>query len=213
MAARPGPQRWFFDLWSRVYDLPIVQRTAYRPIHDVVLRILRDRRARAVLDVGCGTGQLISRVAETLPNGATIGCDFSQGMLSEAARRSGRPHWVRGDAAMLPFADGVFDAVVSTEAFHWFPDQDAALAEFHRVLKPRGCLLLAVVNPSTSLLSDVAYAGSRIVGEPFYWPTSEHIRRRVGDAGFRVRRQRRIFRFPGSLLFPPVLTIAERTAR
>jgi ubiquinone/menaquinone biosynthesis C-methylase UbiE len=204
-----GPNRWFFDAWSRIYDLPLVQRATYRPVHDAVLRALREFHTRRVLDIGCGTGQLAVRIHAELPAVSIVGCDFSAGMLLRAAARSDAIAWVRGDAARLPCRDGAFDAIVSTEAFHWFPDQDGALREFYRVLKPGGRLLLALVNTPTSLVSEIMHAGSRLVGEPFYWPTTAQMRRRVEGAGFEVESQQRIFRVPGFLL-PPVLTRALR---
>ena len=39
---RRGPQRWFFDVWSLVYDQPLVQRAVHRPPHDTVLAAMRD---------------------------------------------------------------------------------------------------------------------------------------------------------------------------
>ena len=207
-----GAQRWFFDAWARVYDFPVVQLATYRPVHDAVLRALRAAAVRRVLDIGCGTGQLATRIAQTLPRARVVGCDFSAGMLRRAsARSSGNrgARWVQGDAGRLPFRDGAFDAVVSTEAFHWFPDQEAALRELFRVLVPGGRLLLALVNTPARLVSEVMHAGSRLVGEPFYWPTTTQLRRQVQDAGFTVESQRRIFRIPGFLL-PPVLTCAVR---
>ncbi len=210
--AERGAQRWFFDAWARVYDFPVVQWATYRPVHDAVLRALRESPVRRVLDIGCGTGQLAVRIGETLLRTHVVGCDYSAGMLRKAAARSHRSaavRWVCGDAGRLPFADGVFDAVVSTEAFHWFPDQDRALAELFRVLTPGGRLLLALVNTPAPLVSNIMYAGSRIAGEPFYWPTMRQMLRRVEAAGFRVDGQQRIFRLPGFLL-PPVLTRAVR---
>jgi ubiquinone/menaquinone biosynthesis C-methylase UbiE len=207
--AERGPSRWFFDAWSFIYDLPFVQRATYRPVHNAVLPALHAAHTRRVLDIGCGTGQLAARIRRTLPTVDVVGCDFSAGMLQRAAARSQTIDWVRGDAGRLPFRDGAFDAVVSTEAFHWFPDQDAALAELFRVLAPGGRLLLALVNPPTALVSEVMHAGSRLVGEPFYWPTTGQMRQRVEKAGFQVESQRRIFRLPGFLL-PPVLTCAVR---
>lgn len=204
-----GPNRWFFDAWSRVYDLPLVQRATYRPVHDAVLRVLHEFRAHRILDIGCGTGQLAVRIHTEIPKASIVGCDFSAGMLLRAAARSDAIAWVRGDAGRLPCRDAAFDAIVSTEAFHWFPDQDGALREFHRVLKPGGRLLLALVNTPTALVSEIMHAGSRLVGEPFYWPTTAQMRRRVEGAGFEVESQQRIFRVPGFLL-PPVLTRALR---
>jgi ubiquinone/menaquinone biosynthesis C-methylase UbiE len=209
-AAQAGPQRRFFDLWSRVYDLPVVQWATYWPVHDAILRELRRVPGSRILDVGCGTGQLTVRIAREIGARRVTGCDFSRGMLRQAAARDGTGQWVQGDAGCLPFRTGSFDAVVSTEAFHWFPDQDAAAAELHRVLAPGGLLLVALVNAPAELVANALHAGSRLAGEPFYWPTRAQMRERLEGAGLRVLGQERIFRLPGGLLFPPVLTRAVR---
>jgi len=227
-----GPSRSFFDLWAHVYDFAPVQAAVYRPVHDAVLRALRAGPHGAVLDVGCGTGQLVRRLTRLGGGTRVVGCDYSSGMLRQAAGRlrpsrgregvaaparggaaRSRAHarnvvLVQGDAGRLPFRDATFDAIVSTEAFHWFPDQPAALREFFRVLVPGGRLLLALVSPP-ALVSEVTYLASRLVGQPFYWPTMAGMRERLEAAGFRVERQRRVFRMPGFLVLP-VLTLARR---
>src|SRR5262249_4410409 len=114
----PGAQRAFFDLWSRFYDLRPVQQATYWPVHAAVLHALRAEHATSVLDVGCGTGQLAAHAADALPDARIVGCDFSRGMLHEARGRAGPVGWAMADAGRLPFCDGAFDAVVSTEAFH-----------------------------------------------------------------------------------------------
>ncbi|MFN8601771.1 MAG: methyltransferase domain-containing protein [Candidatus Binatia bacterium] len=121
--------------------------------------------------------------------------------------------WVRGDAERLPFRDASFDAIVSTEAFHWFPDQQRAAEELFRVVTPRGLVLVALVNTPARVVADGIHAASRLIGEPFYWPTSADLRACFERAGFTVERQQRIFRLPGGLLLPPVLTRAVRPAR
>ncbi len=204
-----GPRRWFFDSWAPFYDLPWVQRALYRAPHDAVLAELRAARCQRVLDVGCGTGLLAARVRRELPGTHVAGCDFSNGMLRQARARERAGWWVQGDAGHLPFRAGAFDAVVSTEAFHWFPDRPAALAEFRRVLRPRGRLLLALVNPRFASTGRILQLASGALGEPFYWPTAREMRRDARAAGFRVERQLRLFRLPGGLLLPPVLTVAR----
>ena len=210
MPDRSGPDRGLFDLWSRVYDAPLVQRLTYRPEHDAVLRGLRRAQARRVLDVGCGTGLLATRIHRELPRAEVVGCDFSPGMLQKAREKGTQVGWVRGDALGLPFAEASFDAVVSTEAFHWFPDQRAALVEFFRVLGPKGRLLVSLVNPPVEALSRLTRIGSRLMGEPFFWPTRECMHGQVEAAGFRVESQRRVFRLPAGLILPSVLTTAVR---
>lgn len=203
-----GPQRAFFDVWSRFYDLPWVQAAVYRPVHATVLDELRAQRPERVLDVGCGTGALAHRVASEI--GATVfGCDFSFGMLEQASARTGAVRWLQGDALRLPFADETFDVVMSTEAFHWFPDQDAALAEFRRVLRPGGRALVALVNVRARGTSRLAHTVSRALGEPAQWPTRDELRQRVTNAGLRVENQRRVFRV-GGVLLPTIVTVASR---
>lgn len=207
-----GPDRGLFDLWSFVYDAPLVQRLVYRPEQDAVLQTLRARRARRILDVGCGTGLLAARLRRELPRARVVGCDFSRGMLAHAARRAKAPALVQGTALALPFADASFDAVVSTEAFHWFPDPVQALRELRRVVVPKGRVLVSLVNPPAEWMSRAARATSLLLREPFDWPTRERMGERVKAAGLELVEQRFVFRLPLPFSFPTVLTEAVRPA-
>jgi ubiquinone/menaquinone biosynthesis C-methylase UbiE len=206
----PGPKRWFFDVWSYVYDAKWVQRAVYQPEQDAVLAALRERPPAAVLDVGCGTGQLAHRMQAEFPRARVVGCDFSAGMLQQARARDGVAAWVQGDAGRLPFGGETFDAVVSTQAFHWFPDQRGALRELARVLRVDGRLLMTVVVPPFGWVRDLASSGSRLLGQPFHWMSAAELRRAAAAAGLRVEWQRAVFRLPGALLLPPLLTVARR---
>ena len=206
----PGAKRWFFDVWSSFYDLRLVQRLTYRPVHDAVVRVLRHHEPRTLLDLGCGTGLLTRRIRREFPGTSVVGCDFSHGMLQQAEEHRHGNAWVQGDATRLPLREGCFDTIVSTEAFHWFPDQPAAVAECFRVLAPGGRLLVALVNPPVEPMSSAMYLGSRLVGQPFYWPTRRRMRELVQAAGFRVEEQQRVYRLAAGILLPPVLTVAVR---
>jgi ubiquinone/menaquinone biosynthesis C-methylase UbiE len=207
-ASRRGPTRALFDGWSRVYDVPAVQRAVYRPVHDAVVHELGRPPARRILDVGCGTGILTARMAASLSAELVCGCDFSAGMLEQAIRRRPGP-WLRGDAQRLPVRSGSVDAVVSTESFHWFPDPGAAMAEFARVLMPGGRLVIGMVNVRTVTLSRAVTAATELAGEPMHWPTRRELVSGLEQAGFQVLRQRRIVRVLG-LALPTVLTVARR---
>jgi SAM-dependent methyltransferase len=110
----------------------------------------------------------------------------------------------------LPFAEGCFDTVISTEAFHWFPHPRTALDQIHRTLAPGGQLLLAFVNPPSAFVSEVARFGSRLIGDPLLWPTRSRVRGWLEEVGFRIDFQHRIRRLPGGIVLPPVLTAARR---
>ena len=205
-----GPSRRFFDVWSTFYDLPVVQRLTYRPVQDAVVAALRPARPRRVIDVGCGTGLLAARLRRELDGASIVGCDFSPGMLAQARTHPEPVAGVQADAQRLPFRDRSADAIVSTEAFHWFPDQSRALAEFHRVLAPGGRVLIALVNTPNDIVRTAFRLGSRLIGEPFDWPTREEMRDLLETAGFRVEAQRRVFRIPAGLTLPPVMTVGVR---
>lgn len=211
MSEAGGVPQTFFDLWSRFYDLPVVQQAVYRPVHEAVLKELRRPPARRVLDVGCGTGIFTARLRRDLGASVVVGCDFSAGMLEQAATRTRAVAWTQGDAVRLPVRDASVDAVVSTEAFHWFPDHDATLAEFRRVLVPGGRVVVALVNVRARATSRVAQAGSQALGTPAYWPTRAEMRERMEHAGLEVCSQRRVVRIAG-LMLPTVVTVAARPA-
>jgi SAM-dependent methyltransferase len=162
-----------------------------------------------VLDVGCGTGILTARLAADLGADLVAGCDFSFGMLEQARPRSERIGWVQGDALRLPVRAESVDAVVSTEAFHWFPDHDAALAEFARVLAPGGRALVALVNVRRKATSELVHGGSLALGQPAWWPTRAEMHERFERAGFTDIRQRRVLRVAG-LILPTVVTVGSR---
>jgi SAM-dependent methyltransferase len=213
VAARTGVSPVLFDLWSHFYDIPWVQQLVYRPVHDAVLRALRTTGSRRALDIGCGTGLLAARIRRALPETEVVGCDFSLGMLRRARTRRHDIGWTQGNATHLPFRDCSFDAVLSTESFHWIPDQGTALAEFFRVLAPSGRLLLALVTPRLELVSRITRVGSQLLGEPVTWPTRRRMREQVEAAGFRVESQTRVSRIPAGLMLPPVLTVAAKSER
>ncbi|MES1945300.1 type 11 methyltransferase [Salinisphaera sp. PC39] len=96
-----------------------------------------------ILDVGCGSGVLLQRLAQGTPGAALSGVDLSGAMLAVARRRLGPAVDLRCAAAEeLPFADGAFDTVVSVSMFHFIRRPEEALREMRRVLAPGGRLVL-----------------------------------------------------------------------
>ena len=101
-----------------------------------------------VLDIGSGPGFLACEMAEAVgPGGSVRGIDSSDAMLSVARQRrpaagSAPVEFGPGQATELPFPDGAFDVVTSTQVYEYVHDMPAALAEAHRVLRPGGRLLV-----------------------------------------------------------------------
>jgi ubiquinone/menaquinone biosynthesis C-methylase UbiE len=141
------------DGWiARAYDRGV--QAAFRDIfpplvEDLLADIAGIRRG---LDVGCGPGQFTILIAERLPGAEMWGIDLAPTMIELARRHAAassagaRMHFEVADVAHLPFADGQFDAVLSSGSIKHWPDQLGALREIHRVLTPGGRAFIGEMN-------------------------------------------------------------------
>lgn len=99
-------------------------------------------RAWRVLDAGCGTGGFLARLAARAPAVTAVGVDRDFAACAHARAKSGCA-LARGSVDALPFADGSFDAILSADVLcHGGVGDRAALAEFHRCLRPGGLVVL-----------------------------------------------------------------------
>ena len=99
-----------------------------------------------ILDLATGTGWASRILAQRFPGVKVVGADIADQMLdyarATAARQELEIDYVHADAERLPFADGEFDAVVSTFGVMFVGNPEAAASELARVVKPRGRISL-----------------------------------------------------------------------
>ena len=111
-----------------------------------VLEMLLPKPGEHILDIGVGPGLLAYDLARLVgEKGRVVGLDNAGAMVALArARLAGlkQAECVEGQATELAFADGSFDAVVSTQVYEYVADMTRALGELHRVLKPGGRALI-----------------------------------------------------------------------
>lgn len=100
---------------------------------------------RVVLEIGCGSGMGLPFLGERAR--MVVGGDYTMGLLREARAQLPATGLVRMDAQHLPFRDRSLDVMLMLEMIYYVADQDAALAECRRVLKPGGALMVCVPNP------------------------------------------------------------------
>jgi SAM-dependent methyltransferase len=115
----------------------------YRTLHGHALAALEGlpRDAR-ILDAGCGTGGFLTRLRAARPGAPLFGLEYAPSAAARAAAKAGAAV-AAGSVNALPFPDASFDAVVSLDVLcHVAVDEGAALAEFTRILKPGGLLVL-----------------------------------------------------------------------
>ncbi len=125
-----------------------------------------------VLDVGGGAGQLATLLSHELSARVTV-LDPTAEMVAYVPV-SERVAAVRGTAEAMPLPDDAFDAIVVTDAFHHFRDQGAAVAEFARVVRDGGLVLVLELDRRPFAMRLIAL-GERLVGEPATFMTPEEL--------------------------------------
>ncbi|WP_416962240.1 class I SAM-dependent methyltransferase [Streptomyces sp. Agncl-13] len=128
-----------YEDWAPHYDAP--GNTMIDVEQPVVRRILDGLPVGAALDAACGTGRHTAYL-HRLGHRVT-GCDASPDMLARARERLPEVDLREGDLHQLPLPDGAVDTVVCALALTHVPDLAAVLAEFARVLRPGGHLVIS----------------------------------------------------------------------
>lgn len=131
----------FYDVVHHVFGL--------QPIHQEMVTLAGLLDGQRVLDVGCGTGNLLRTTGRRHPNVALVGLDPDPRALARARRKARRAgldvRLDHGFAQELPYPDASFDRVFSSLMLHHLDSaaKDTLLAEVRRVLRPDGLLVLA----------------------------------------------------------------------
>jgi len=120
------------------------QAEAIWPQEEVIFARHPLARGAKVLDVGCGTGEIVARLAVRFPGLDVTGIDLEEPHLVRARARcaglDAKTHFQVGDALALSLPDATFELVVSRHVVQAVPDARRALAEMVRVLAPGGRL-------------------------------------------------------------------------
>jgi ubiquinone/menaquinone biosynthesis C-methylase UbiE len=101
-----------------------------------------------VLDIGCGGGRTVSKLAAIVTQGKVCGIDYSNASVAASRRTnakqidSGRVEIRQGSVSQLPFPDGVFDLVTAVETHFFWPNLPADMREVFRVMKPGGAFVI-----------------------------------------------------------------------
>lgn len=157
-------KKQLFDRWSATYDW-IIPSVYYQAIHQRLLTKVELPANPQVLDLGCGTGRLLNRLAQNYPDLQGTGLDFSAQML-RVARQNNQHHprliYVEGNAESLPFTEGQFNAVFNTISFLHYPNPQQVFTEVARVLAPGGKFYLVDITSRKQVSHLVANSPTRM---------------------------------------------------
>jgi ubiquinone/menaquinone biosynthesis C-methylase UbiE len=129
------------------------------PLHALAFRTCPGSSGMRVLDIGCGTGNLLALYAEA--GCEAYGIDASPAMLEQARRRLGEEARLElGDGTGLPYPDASFDIVLITSVLHELASEQrrAVVGEAGRMVRPEGSVLIVDYVPG-------------LIHHPKGWPT------------------------------------------
>ena len=141
-----------------------------------------------VLDIGCGGGATLHRMAEKVTSGHVTGVDYSDISVETSRRnnekniKSGKMDVLEGSVENLPFADDSFDKIITVESFYFWPDPQENLKEVRRVLKAGGTFLLVADIYQNGNLTDREKENIR--NYHLFNPTKEEFEQLFINAGF-----------------------------
>jgi SAM-dependent methyltransferase len=143
-----------------------------------------------ILDVGCGGGRTVSKLASLANEGKVYGIDFSKASIAVARRmnkqwlHAGRVEIQEGSVSELPFPASTFDLVTAVETHFWWPDLPADVREILRVLKPgaRLVMIAEIYKGAKTMAAQLAEKYLPLSGMTLL-SVSEH-RQLFEDAGF-----------------------------
>ncbi len=165
------------------------------------------KEADRILDIGCGPGWFWQAVAQQLPAGISLAlADLSDGMVEEAMDRC-RPlpfaevNGRRADAVSLPFADHTFDGVIGMHMLYHVTDQEKAIGEMYRVLRPGG--FLAVTTNGIGNMRQL-YELTTVFGSPPYDPAGAAFGYEAAE-----RKMRKIFGNVNRMDYPARMRVTE----
>ena len=129
-----------FTLWR--------MNSSHSKLTDWGLEQIAIEKDYTILDVGCGGGRTISKLAAIATQGKVYGVDYSEESVAATKKinaraiEAGRVEVRHGSVSQLPFSDGMFDLVTAVETHFWWPNLPADMREVFRVMKPGGMLIV-----------------------------------------------------------------------
>jgi SAM-dependent methyltransferase len=136
------PSRWGgrFFLW--------MMNRSHSALTDWGLKHVRVEKDFLILDVGCGGGRTIQKLAALATEGKVYGVDYAKGSIAASHAtnaqwiKAGRVQIMQASVSQLPFPDAMFDLVTAIETQYYWPDLAKDMQEILRVLKPGGTLVI-----------------------------------------------------------------------
>jgi SAM-dependent methyltransferase len=157
------------DRWGGRFFLSVMNKS-HSGVTDWGLEHVRVESDDTILDVGCGGGRTIEKLAALAPAGKVFGVDYASGSVNASRARNaqliaaGRVAILEGSVSQVPFPEGQFDLVTAVETQYYWPNLPQDMREILRVLKPGGTLIvIAESYKGRGFFSKLQQAGMKLL--------------------------------------------------
>ncbi len=136
------PDKWFGRIFARAMN------TGHDRMTDLGLGHVKIENRFQILDVGCGGGRTIEKLASIAAAGMVHGIDYAEGSITVSRKhnagliKAGRVVIEKASVSQLPFPDDTFDLVTAIETQYYWPDLEGDMREILRALRPAGKLVI-----------------------------------------------------------------------
>lgn len=145
-----------WDFWANKYEKLWVQKYSLSPTRRDIIKeikkILEPNKTYNILDMGCGTGQLIVDMQQEFKdyNIKYTGVDISSKMIEIAKSNGAQATYYNCSVEEFSTSDKYFDIIISSHSFPYYPNKDGVIMKFHSILKDTGSLFLAQASANST---------------------------------------------------------------
>lgn len=138
------------NLWVQKYSLGPTRRE----VKKIVLPLLEKNKELKILDIGCGTGQLIKEISDKYKMVNYLGIDVAENMI-DIAKKNNKGKNIKFKISSIETFDTVdrYDIIICTHAFPYFPDKEGMIKKIAGLCNKKGQVI--IVNSSTNNLKDL----------------------------------------------------------
>ena len=146
---------WFYDFWGWLTE---------RKASKIAIKLAEIKNKSSILDVACGTGEMLKKIIKLNPDGKNIGIDLSPDMITKAREKLNKLNkknfeLAEGDVLNINFPDNTFDVLINSYMVDLMPTEtfNKIANEFFRVLKPNGKIIIATFSFGTNKIHKFWY--------------------------------------------------------
>lgn len=138
------------NLWVQKYSLGPTRRE----VKKIVLPLLEKNKELKILDIGCGTGQLIKEISDKYKMVNYLGIDVAENMI-DIAKKNNKGKNIKFKISSIETFDTVdrYDIIICTHAFPYFPNKEDMIKKIAGLCNKKGQVI--IVNSSTNSLKDL----------------------------------------------------------